>query len=345
MEKQQICQTITKNLPIGFTVLDKSGLIIDFNDTAQKITGYKKEDILGKSHLDIFHRTSDKNACPLLSQVIESHEQLESMESTIKSKDGNTLVLLITGVPILDDQGNLIGGVELFRDITVVKKLERERQYLLSSLVHDMKNPITTSLGFLSRIMAGKADKHQQKNYLELITEELQTVEHLITNFLDFATMEARGVKLKPASYNIAHAIKEQIENISIVAREKNIQIITEFSEDEFPEIIVDGAMINRVIVNLLDNAIKFTKIGGKVIVRLINRDKELLIEVEDTATSIPKYQLPYLFEPFYRGVRDQKGSGLGLFIAKTIIEAHGGKILVTSRDDIGNVFEFTLPK
>jgi two-component system phosphate regulon sensor histidine kinase PhoR len=342
---RQVCETIVKNLPIGFTVIDEDGAIIDLNDSAEKITGYKKEDIIGKSHLEIFHGTSDKNACPLFSHLFDLHKPIEAIESTIKNKDGDEIILLITAAPMFDDKGKFIGGVELFRDITIVKRLERERQYLLSALVHDMKNPITASLGFLSRIFAGKADQQKQKDYLELIIGELKTVEQLITNFLDFAKIEAKEIKLIPTPFNIIKAISQQIENVEVIAKEKDIRLIIESPDHEIPEIVVDGAMIQRVIISLLDNAIKFTSSGENIIVRLIDRAKDFVVEVQDTAVSIPRDQFPYIFEPFYHRVREQKGSGLGLFIAKKIVEAHGGQIWVKSADGKGNIFGFTLPK
>lgn len=345
MRHQQVCETIVKNLPIGFTVIDEDGVIINFNDSAEEITGYKKEDIIGKSHLEIFHGTSDKNACPLFSHLFDLRKPIEIIESKIKNKDGYEIILLITAAPIFDHEGKFIGGVELFRDITTVKKLERERQYLLSALVHDMKNPITASLGFLSRILAGKADQQKQKTYLELIIGELKTVEQLITNFLDFARIEAKEMKLTPTPFNIVKAINQQVENMEIMSKEKNIRLISESPDHEIPELVVDGAMIQRVIINLLDNAIKFTISGGTVTIRLIDRDKDLLVEIIDTAVNIPHDQFPYIFEPFYRGVREQKGSGLGLFIAKKIVEAHGGQIWLKRADGKGNIFSFTLPK
>jgi two-component system phosphate regulon sensor histidine kinase PhoR len=342
---RQVCETIVKNLPIGFAVIDEDGAIIDLNDFAEKITGYKKEDIIGKSHLEIFHGTSDRNACPLFSHLFDLHKPIEVIESKIKNKDGDEIILLITASPMFDDKDKFIGGVELFRDITIVKRLERERQYLLYTLVHDMKNPITASLGFLSRIMAGKADQQKQKDYLELVIGELKTVEQLIANFLDFVRIEAKEMKLTPTPFNIIKAISQQIKNMEVIAKEKNIRLITESPDHEVPEIVVDGAMIQRVIINLLDNAIKFTKSGGTVTVRLMDRYKDFLVEVQDTAVSIPRDQFPYIFEPFYHGVREQKGSGLGLFVAQKIVEAHGGQIWVKSANGKGNIFGFTLPK
>ena len=345
MEKQQIYETIIKNLPIGFTIVDAEGTVIDFNEAAERITGYAKEEIMGKSHLEIFHGTSDKNACPLFKHSIALQEPLEAVESNIINKDGTPITLLITAAPIADQEGNFIGGVELFRDITIEKRLEREQKNILSMLVHDMKNPVVASLGFLSRILGGKVEKKQQHSYFELIRDELKTVEGFITHYMDFVRLERKEYKPQPASFDVIEVINKQTEHAKILADEKDIEITTEFPPDTAIEINADRIMIGRVITNLLDNAIKFTDTGGEIGIRLLNREKDFLFEIQDSGIAIPKDQIPYLFEPFYRGVREQKGSGLGLAISKTIIEAHGGKIWVESSAGKGNKFSFTLPK
>jgi PAS domain S-box-containing protein len=345
MEKVQIYDAIIRNLPIGFTIVDEQGTVIDFNKAAEEITGFLKHEVIGKSHLEIFHGTTDKNACPLFTHALNLQEPLEAKEAIIKDKDGSPVVLMITAAPIFNHDGKFIGGVELFRDITIIKKLEREHKNILSMLVHDMKNPIVTSLGFLSRLSKDKVEKKQQHGYFELIRDELQTVEQLISNYLDFSRLESKEYKPTPVPLNIIETISNQIDKIIILADEKNIKIITDFPSDTIININADNVMIQRVIINLLDNAVKFTNKGGIITVKLLIRDKDILVEIQDSGASIPPIQLPYIFEPFYRGVRDQKGSGLGLAISKTIVEAHGGGIWAESIHGMGSTFSFSLPK
>jgi len=345
MDKQKIYETIIQNLPIGFTIVDEKGTTIDFNESAEKITGYSRGEIIGKSHLKIFHGTSDKNACPLLKHSINLQKPLEAIESNILSKNGSPVTVLITAAPVFNQRGIFIGGVELFRDITIQKKLEREQKNILSMLVHDMKNPLVASLGFLSRLLKGKVEKQQEYSYLELIQDELRTVEGFITHYLDFVRLERKEYQPQPAPFDIVEVIAKQIEKVKILADEKNINIIKAFSAEKGTDVNADQVMIERVITNLLDNAIKFTPDGGKINIRLLSKDKDFLFEIQDTGIAIPKDQIPYLFEPFYRGVREQKGSGLGLAISKTIIEAHGGRIWVESSATKGNTFRFSLPK
>jgi signal transduction histidine kinase len=232
-------------------------------------------------------------------------------------------------------------------DITGLRKLERERRNILSMFAHDMKNPLVTSGGFLSRIISGKAGAvtEKQRNYLEIIRDELDDVSQLVSDFLDFSKFDALEYKPVIAPVNVHTEIRNIIETEKMTAEEKQVAISLELSEKAIPVVSADAAMINRVIRNLLDNAIRYTDPGGAVTVKVTDEDKEILVSVKNTGAGIPEDCLPYIFDAFYRVRRDTKGSGLGLSIAKTIIEAHGGRIWAESAPAKGSVFSFTLPK
>jgi signal transduction histidine kinase len=232
-------------------------------------------------------------------------------------------------------------------DITGLRKLERERRNILSMFAHDMRNPLVASEGFLSRIISGKAGAltEEQENYGEIIRDELNRVSQLISDFLNFSKFEAREYTPSLAPFNVHTEIKKNIETEEIAAGKKQITISLELPDTAIPMVNADAAMIHRVIRNLLDNAIKYTDSGGAVTVTVTDRGNEILVSVKDTGTGIPGDLLPYIFDAFYRVRRDSKGSGLGLSIAKSIIESHGGRIWVESAPAKGSVFSFTLPK
>ena len=162
---------------------------------------------------------------------------------------------------------------------------------------------------------------------------------------MDFVRLERKEYQPKPTPFDIVEVINNQIKKVKILADEKNINIDTAFPTEGETDVNADKVMIERVLTNLLDNAIKFTDAGGKISIRLLSNEMDFLFEIKDTGVNIPKDQIPHLFEPFYRGAREQKGSGLGLAISKTIIEAHGGKIWVESSAVKGNTFSFLIPK
>jgi len=232
-------------------------------------------------------------------------------------------------------------------DITRFKELERERENLLSMFAHDMKNAVITSQGFLSRLISGKAGvlTKKQEDYLEIIRDELKRLSQFISDFLEFARLEAKAYKPILAPCDIQAEIRKNIEAVTLEAQKKGITLSVDLPETILPMISADAAKISRVFRNLLDNAIKYTGEGGTIAAKLTDRGNEILVSFVDTGIGIPEDQMPYIFDAFFRVSRDSKSSGLGLAIAKTIIEGHGGRIWAENVSPKGSVFNFTLPK
>jgi two-component system, OmpR family, phosphate regulon sensor histidine kinase PhoR len=347
IEECQIYELVKNSLPIGFTLVDDEGMIIDFNPEAEIITGYLKSEILGKSHVEILHGTSDREACPLFRYAIQKKQQTAAVEANIKQKNGELITVVASISPLFDENQNFIGGIELFRDITKIKKLERERKNILPMFAHDMKHPVITAGGFVSRLLSGKAGPvtEPQANYLGIIKEELQKVEELIGDFIEFSRFEATEYSPLKSAFNIEDAISHQIATLKLDAEKKNINISFDYPDTLIPVISADGTMIERVIANLLDNAVKYSPHDARISVELNDWNLEVQVRITDTGPGISEEHLPYIFDAFYRVGRDIMGSGLGLSIAKAIVEAHGGKIWVKSAPAAGSTFSFTLPK
>ncbi len=223
-----------------------------------------------------------------------------------------------------------------------IGKLGRERKNILSMFAHDIKNAIIPSLGFLTRILSGKSRNFTTD--LELVRENLTTAGHLLTTFIDFSRFETEEYKPQLGQFDLEAALIKQVEGLKRQADLKNLKISCSFSEKPFPTIQADGAMINRVIANLLDNAVKYTA-EGIININVLKADGDVLVQVQDTGIGIPEDQLPHIFDAFYRATHEISGSGLGLSIARTIVESHGGRIWVKSTPGKGSTFSFTLPQ
>jgi two-component system, OmpR family, phosphate regulon sensor histidine kinase PhoR len=338
---------IVNNLPIGFSLVDRDGIIVEFNPAAEKLTGYPKKEVINKSHFEIIHGSQDPESCPLSKQVFEQHIPSIATETALKRKDGEVATLLVIAFPLFDASGNFIGGAELFRDISELKRLEKEHKNLLSMFAHDMKNPVVAAGGFLTRLLSEKAGPlaEKQKEYLAIIMQAIAKLERLISDFLDFSRIERKEYKPVPSSYNLEEAVHRQIELLKIGAEKKEIEIYFDYSQEGLPVVYADGAMIDRVLSNLIDNAIKYTNPGGTVTIKLTGRNEDVLVEVSDTGIGIDERDLPCVFDAFCRVNRDTEGTGLGLSIAKAIMEAHHGVISVESKPGKGSRFWFTLPK
>jgi two-component system phosphate regulon sensor histidine kinase PhoR len=343
----QIYALIMRNLPIGFSLIDREGMILEFNPASEKLTGYSRAEVIGKSHFEIIHGSKDRNSCPLFTRVLVEQAPAIAAETLLKKKDDTLIAVLVTAFPLFDVSGEFIGGAELLRDISELKRLEREHKNLLSMFAHDMKNPVVAAEGFLARLVSEKAGPlgEKQKNYLTIIMESVVRLKKLITDFLEFSKIESKHYLPVLAPYDLGEALVRQIDMLKIAAERKDIQIHIEHYRDGLYVVYADGAMIDRVLLNLIDNAIKYTNNGGIVTLKIINRHSDIMVEILDTGIGIHENDIPCVFESFCRINRDVEGSGLGLSTAKAIVEAHGGTIAVESTPGKGSRFWFTLPR
>jgi two-component system, OmpR family, phosphate regulon sensor histidine kinase PhoR len=225
-------------------------------------------------------------------------------------------------------------------------KIEEQRKNMVAMLAHDMKNPALVAKGFSQRLLNGKKGPltAPQEDYIKLITNELSRLERLTLDFLEISRLESDKFKLNPEPLNIADSIKKNIEAVTGEADKKNITMSLDYAESEVDQVSGDAVQIDRVIRNLLGNAINYTDEGGAVTVKILKKKKCLLVQVIDNGRGIPKEHIKQIFTPFHRVKHDQEGTGLGLPIVKTIIKAHDGKIWVESTPGKGSIFSFTLP-
>ncbi len=220
------------------------------------------------------------------------------------------------------------------------------KQNMLSMFVHDMKNPVSTAGSCVSRLLSGKTGllTESQLDYLALVKNSLNKLDTMLVQFLDFLRIEAK--EYEPVFYplDIVSALSRNIEDMKVLADKKELDILFEYPEEISP-VYADLMMINRIITNLLDNAIKYTDSGGTISVQVLDSDDSVAIQITDTGIGISENHIREIFNPFYRIRRDSEGSGLGLFIVKTMVEAHKGTILVNSIPGKGSAFSFRLPK
>lgn len=347
LSRMEIYTLIVENLPIGFSLVDRNGIILEFNSEAENITGYSKESVIGKSHFEIIHNSQSSDSCPLFTSVLKERKPSVASETVLQKTSGGVVTLSVTAFPLFDTSGDFIGGVELFRDISRQKRLERERKNLLSMFAHDMKNQVLAAIGFLARVLSGKGGplNDKQRDYLDIVMKSTTKLQRFISDFLEFSKYEDKQYKPVPSPYNVEEALYEQIEMIKIAAEKKGIEIIFKYSQEDLPIVHADDVMIDRVLSNLLDNAIKYTDTAGTITIQLTNRIEDVLVEIIDTGIGIREQDMPCIFDPFCRLSRDVEGSGLGVSIAKAIIEAHHGTMSVDSAPGKGSRFWFTIPK
>ena len=230
-----------------------------------------------------------------------------------------------------------------------LKKFDQAKSDFVSIAAHQLRAPVTGFRGYLSMLLEGDFGKlnSEQKRIIKLNLNNIERMVSLIDLFLDITKIEAGRLTLTKEKVQIEDLIRESLESLKFSAQRKNLYLEFREPEKKLPEIKIDSKRIKDVILNLVDNAIKYTEKGG-VKVFAEKNNNEILVSVRDTGIGIPKEEVKLLFKKFVRGDRavlNPSGSGLGLFIVKKIIEAHGGKVMVESEGEgKGSTFSFSLP-
>lgn len=233
--------------------------------------------------------------------------------------------------------------------IVALENLESMRRDFIGNVSHELRTPLTTIKGFTEGILDGVIPPEKQGSYLAIVLDETRRMQKLVNDLLSLAKMQAGEVTLNMTDFDINELIRRSVISLQQIFIEKNLEFQADF-ESERMFVNADSDAIQRVIINLLHNAVKFTPENGEIRVRTYTerteRDK-VYISVEDNGKGIPKAELPYIFERFYKTDKsrsaDRSGVGLGLAIARNIIVAHNEIIKVESEEGHGSVFTFSL--
>lgn len=339
-------EDIIDSLREPLLVLDADLKVVSANNSFFHIFKMTPEETIGNCIYDLGTRQWDiPGLRTLLESILLQNTQFDNFEVECDFPIVGHKTMLLNARRMHHEETGRKRVLLVAEDITRSKQLERERTNFLCMFAHDMKNPLVTSEGFVSRLLSGKAGglTEKQQNCLRIILGEVGKLSLLLSNFLEFSRFEAKEFKPVLAPFNIQAEIRKNIEAERPEAEEKQLSISMAPPETVIPAINGDAVMINRVIRNLLDNAMKYTGPGGNITVKISDRANEILVCVMDTGTGISRDHMPYIFDAFYRG--NAKGSGLGLAVARTIIERHGGRIWAESEPGKGSIFSFTLPK
>jgi signal transduction histidine kinase len=241
-----------------------------------------------------------------------------------------------------------LGRLLVLRDVTEERLLERMRDDLTRTLVHDLRNPLTSisvSLDLLNKVFSDVTSSTQQQ-MMDIARQNTDKMLELINAILDIGRMESGQMPLNKSAVSLDELITSVVESQLPLVAEKGLRLENEVPPD-LPPAYVDARLIERVLRNLIGNAIKFTSTGD--VVRVIARadmseTSSLLVSVIDTGPGIPSDIRELLFEKFITGQQEERGSGLGLAFCKMAIEAHGERIWVESPPEGGTTFAFTLP-
>jgi len=323
----------------GIVIVDQKGLIRFFNPSFGSLFGRKAEDLLGSMF-----------GFPLVSGETT---EIEIVRKRSEKTSIDTRTVEIRVVQINWEKENAY--LALMQDITERKKVEEERSKLermktefISNISHELRTPLQSIKGFAKLMLQGKVpDPETQKEFLTIIDSQSENLTRLIESLLDMSRIESCRFEIQKARLSVKDLIENAVGELYSLTNQRGIRI-HENIPATLPEIKADGERLRQVMVNLFSNAIKFSHDGGSITVSADAKDNELLVQVTDYGIGISEDVMEHLFERFYQGngsmTRSAGGSGLGLYISKQIIEAHGGDIWVESKVGGGSTFSFTLP-
>lgn len=262
--------------------------------------------------------------------------------------DGCTL--LTHWVPLTVD-GVRQGIVAVFHDISDLKKAENMRRDFVANVSHELRTPVTIIKGYAETLLDGalEADPASALRFVEIIHNHSERLTNLINDILTLSSLESKEALIELNPMDVSGTVGKACMLLQERAAQKNITIMNETAGGTLPRIMADQGRLEQVVVNLLENAIKYTLEGGSV--RLFTEDEGefVRVSVADTGIGIPYKDLPRIFERFYRvdeaRTREQGGTGLGLAIVKHIVQLHGGTVSVSSETGKGSMFSFTLKK
>lgn len=333
-EKQNRLAAILQSMENGVIAIDNNRRIIMINNYAKNIFNISGE-VVGKNVDDI---CMDIDFKEMFSMREHGQQEYKIKSSTVK-------YLRCRSADIIVNNHQNIGAVAVLQDITQVKKLENMRTEFVANVSHELKTPLTSIRGF-AETLRDVDDEETKNKFLDIIEEEAQRLTRLISDILLLSHIEQKQ-EFKQEDFSSDKVIEDVADMMKHTAEKKKIDL--KVLGDELPIIVGDKDKFKQMLINLIDNGIKYSESGDTVTVRKILKEKEFTIIVEDTGIGIEESEIPRLFERFYRvdkaRSRAKGGTGLGLAIVKHIILGFNGTVKVYSKLGVGTKFIITFPK
>ena len=340
-ERNQI-MAILEGLAEGVIAVDAHGRILLANATAGTLLGVRAESWVDHT---IFEMVRQREIHELVRQALRQSEH-GTKEIELFHPDVRTL--RVHGVPCQPGgSASGLSAVLVIQDITEHARYERLRREFVANVSHELKSPLTSIRGLTETLLDGALDDAaSRRRFVQLIDEDAKRLTRLIDDLLALSQIESQAVPLNRVPVELRTMVDSVTASLQAVIQPLRLAV-----ENEVPgglHVSADPDRLRQVLVNLMDNAVKYNREGGRVTVSAAPDRAGLTVAVRDTGIGIPAADLPRIFERFYRvdkaRSREQGGTGLGLSIVKHIIDAHGGTVTVESRPSQGSAFSFTLP-
>ncbi len=353
-------EALLSSIGEGVVAIDNEGKITFVNKEAEDSLYVRGESIINKPYEQVLLAQNEKGEIiakekdPLYKALVHGKKVVASATMGTENtcyytrSDRSKFPVYVTAAPVVLN-GKVVGAVDVFRDVTVERQIDKSKSEFVSLASHQLRTPLTAIKWYSEFLLRGKAGKlaPKQKKNIEQIYHGNERMIKLIAVMLNISRLEAGRVKINLMLTNPKKLLQDLIKEEKIAARKKKQKINFE-CEGEIADVRTDPDLIRMVLENLIANGIKYSGKGGEIICRLKEKGKVLLFEIEDNGIGIPKDQQKRIFEKLFRAnnafPHDPEGNGLGLYATKMTVEALGGKIYFKSEEGKGSVFFVEIP-
>ena len=336
------------SLEEAVVVLEPPGRVTLRNRAAREITGLADES-LDKLAAGGSVRILSLDGTPLpfaewpTSRALRG-ERFADLEVILSRSDGSKRRVVYTGSAVRGGSGNVTLAIVVFRDVTALRELELSRNGFISLVSHDLRTPVAVIQGHALTIQRFLDNRDQVERSAAHIVRSAERMNRMISDLVDSARLESGQLRLVKRSVDLAALLAGLLEQSAGALEVGRVRVEVPAG---LPAISADPDRLERVLTNLLSNALKYSEGDTPVVVSAAERNGEVVVSVSDRGSGIASEELPHVFERYYRARQGQKrreGLGLGLYITKGLVEAHGGRTWVESRSGEGSTFSFTLP-
>lgn len=343
VQQRDQAQAVLASMTEGVVALGPQGQVLLINQTAATFFNVDPRQVNGKTFLDTvrYHE--------LQSLYSEASQSRHAIARELKLTHPEYKVLLVQVVPLgADREPENLSMVMVFQDVTENYEYERLRKEFVANVSHELKSPLTSIRGLTETLLEGALeDEAHNRQFLGMIHQDAIRLGRLIDDLLELSRIESKGVG---GAAEVTAAVRPMVEHIlKGFQREINTRKIqVKLEIDKKAALKVNPDRLEQVLINLIDNALKYNREGGELAISTKPEGAWMRILIKDSGVGIPEKHLPHVFERFYRvdkaRSRSLGGTGLGLSIVKHIVEGYGGKVSVESQAEVGSTFSFTLP-
>ncbi|HXE71370.1 MAG TPA: ATP-binding protein [Candidatus Nitrosotenuis sp.] len=335
-------ETTLSSMLTGVVVLDTGGHIIFCNPVARDILGIGDEEVLGHS---VDEAVKLLRLRDFLTQSLKNREKALEEITIMRPEQRHFQVEVAPG----EARASNVGLVATFTDITRVRQLERMKTEFVSTVSHELRTPLTSIKGFVSTLLEdteGHFSLEERREFYQIIDEECDRLTRLITDLLTISRIEAgKSLEMKFTPVDLPRVIERALH--AVASQTEIHEFRTQIGSD-LPAITADRDKLDQILVNLLGNAVKYAPEGGPITVHAFRQGEQVVLGVEDRGLGIPEEHKHKIFDKFHRvdstDAREQEGTGIGLYLCKHLVEAHGGRIWFESVVGQGTTFYFSLP-